>query len=278
MSKINRILSVFIAVVLISASIGKLTGSVLKQFGRIDGLPEGPLTNIVIVMEFSLAVMLFSGKLSSLSWLLSLVIFLVFSFVSARAVYLGQSSCGCLGVVDIHPWIILSFDLGIVFLLVLFRPKTHDKSVVKKLVEEINEILIPASAILILLVCFVSLSIAYTGSLESFLSFIRGSSIVVIPSSLSYGQIELGSKNVKTIDVYNSGNSEIKLIGGTSDAFVTTTLDLPIKIPSKSKVTIRILLFGNASSGQFYKNAQLIFEKEKSIYFSIIKINALISS
>jgi hypothetical protein len=86
------------------------------------------LLMIIVEAEILFALILFSGILRQLTWLVSLLCFIAFSAVTTMKWLSGESSCGCFGVVTVPPIIMGIIDLIIVILLVVFREpfKTGD--------------------------------------------------------------------------------------------------------------------------------------------------------
>jgi hypothetical protein len=79
------------------------------------------LLMLVVVSEILFALVLIADLWRSWTWLLSLLGFTVFTFVSLIKSLSGESSCGCFGVVTVNPWFTMCFDLVIVTLLAVFR-------------------------------------------------------------------------------------------------------------------------------------------------------------
>jgi hypothetical protein len=77
----------------------------------------------VVVGEMLFAFVLIAGIEKQWTWLLSLLAFIVFAFISLMKGLSGESSCGCFGTVTINPWITMGFDLLIVTLLLVFRER-----------------------------------------------------------------------------------------------------------------------------------------------------------
>ena len=78
---------------------------------------------LLVECEFALAVILLFGIIPKISWLVTTILFTVLSVVSLFRGLSGAESCGCFGAVQVNPFIIFLLDVGIVALLIGFRPK-----------------------------------------------------------------------------------------------------------------------------------------------------------
>ncbi|MDR1477449.1 MAG: hypothetical protein LBJ00_00730 [Planctomycetaceae bacterium] len=78
----------------------------------------------VLVVEFELFFGLWMafGFFPKLTRLATMGCFLTFVVVSCCKALSGETSCGCFGAVEVHPWITMLLDCGIVIMLWYFRP------------------------------------------------------------------------------------------------------------------------------------------------------------
>jgi hypothetical protein len=56
----------------------------------------------------------------------AVAVFTLFAIVAGAKAVQGEASCGCLGSVELNPWLTLVFDVGVVGLAVTFRPRVTD--------------------------------------------------------------------------------------------------------------------------------------------------------
>ena len=75
----------------------------------------------VVVGEILFALVLVADIGRQWTWLLSLLGFTAFTFVSVMKGLSGETSCGCFGAVTVNPWLTATFDAAIVGLLFIFR-------------------------------------------------------------------------------------------------------------------------------------------------------------
>jgi uncharacterized membrane protein YphA (DoxX/SURF4 family) len=78
----------------------------------------------VVAIELGLAAWLFSGFLPRVSQGSAALLFIVFACVSLTRAVRGHQGCGCLGAVQVDPWLMFSYDLLASALLVVdFRKR-----------------------------------------------------------------------------------------------------------------------------------------------------------
>ena len=110
-SKFFQIGNVLIALLLIVAAFLKLWVLVTDPFVDLKtGIPL-VLLPFVIAWEFTLGVALIRISNHKLCQLMTIATFVVFGVVSVFRWAVGEASCGCLGVVEVPPWV--SFTISI---------------------------------------------------------------------------------------------------------------------------------------------------------------------
>jgi hypothetical protein len=89
-----------------------------------EGLLHARWFNVFVVeFEIFFSFWLITGLLPKLTWLASIVLFSTFTIVSLFKAVTGEVSCGCFGGLVVNPWITTMFDIGVVGLLGISRPK-----------------------------------------------------------------------------------------------------------------------------------------------------------
>lgn len=79
---------------------------------------------IQIPLELGLAIWLLSGLFRKAAWLIGLVSFFCFIFVTLQKGIIGAESCGCFGTVKVNPWITMTLiDIPLFLAFAIFRPK-----------------------------------------------------------------------------------------------------------------------------------------------------------
>jgi hypothetical protein len=72
--------------------------------------------------EVGVGVFVFWNRITSLSWWILTVLFLVLMLFASWNIWNGQSDCGCAGAISISPWVFWLFDIGVLACLIALRP------------------------------------------------------------------------------------------------------------------------------------------------------------
>lgn len=106
-----------------------LTAAALKGHEVMSGpvLGKGllgwrPVVIAAVEFEIVLGLCLISGVWRRQVWGVSVVCFVLFSWITAYKAILGEGTCGCFGRVDVDPRYTLMLDIGCLAALVVFRP------------------------------------------------------------------------------------------------------------------------------------------------------------
>lgn len=121
------ILRVLISIILLTASCMKAHMLATTPMLGDDILHSRWFNIVVVQFETFFGIWLFVGLLPKLTGLASIGCFTIFAAVSGYKAVSGEASCGCWGAVDVNPWYTMLFDLVVVGLLVVFRPKVNWK-------------------------------------------------------------------------------------------------------------------------------------------------------
>ena len=79
------------------------------------------LVMIAVQAELVVGLLLVLGRMSRLTWISGLSLFVVFAAFSLYRALAGYESCGCFGPIKVNPWWTLALDAGIVSLFVAQR-------------------------------------------------------------------------------------------------------------------------------------------------------------
>lgn len=113
----GQIVACLIGVTLLIAGMAKLDLQSRPAFAATESLlPAGYLVPVAS-LELALAAWLFSGIQPMVSRFLSLLLFVGFATAAVYAIFLKKASCGCLGSLQVSPWIMLTYDILAVFAL-----------------------------------------------------------------------------------------------------------------------------------------------------------------
>lgn len=138
MKTANKIVMALVGLVLIGAAVLKvhqILTTVIPGFADIQAEYAGfefimrvmecrELMIFHVPLEMGLGIWLCCGLFRKVGWLLGILTFTFFAFVTAYKVFNGYADCGCFGVVKIDPRITLfAVDIPFVVLLLIFWPR-----------------------------------------------------------------------------------------------------------------------------------------------------------
>jgi hypothetical protein len=240
----------------IGVGIFLLITAVLKTQGLISdplktellGIPAF-LQIIALEVEFVLALWLLSGIQMARAIAAAAIFFAIVSLVAAKQVFERQASCGCFGALDVNPAYTLMLDLVLFAVLVIawFRTR-HDTAKDAAYSEIIRTIAVSTSMLLVVLTLpgLVG-AVDYTSVLRT----LRGEYLSICPRVVDLGSIAPGEKLVSLVEVWNHGDTTIRIVGGTASCGCMVHEDLPKHVPPHSQVTLRIQVTHKKGQGQF---------------------------
>lgn len=121
------------ALLLLIAAALKVVASGHGNLGDIFYVLGGPKWLVFIaVVEVSLAIFLIARRTTAIAWWVALGLFSCFAAFSLFMTIVGQSSCQCFGVVPTSPWVALSIDLTVVFLLLAVHPPDSEIAISRR--------------------------------------------------------------------------------------------------------------------------------------------------
>lgn len=233
-----------LACVLITAATLKLAGLAFDPAPRYGWLALPGMPIVVLVWEIALAAWLLAGYRKVGAWLATLGTFSVFALASYQSWAIGRPSCGCFGQIQVGPWYVLAFDLGVLLLLVLIRP---DLTAVRKVLGLQRPWLVRAGVITAVavgswLLLFGVLALLGFGSLSAAVAYLKGEYFSLSPSPLSIPRGFPGDIRETTVEVTNRTGKPVRLIGGTSDCSCITTRDMPLTLGAGESKALKIVV------------------------------------
>jgi hypothetical protein len=109
------------AVLLIAAGLKAYQLATMPDFG--NSFFEARWFQILLIeSEIALALILLFGIVPKISWLVTIILFMIFSIVSLAKGLSGAESCGCWEAMQVSPYFTMGLDIGIIGLLWVFRP------------------------------------------------------------------------------------------------------------------------------------------------------------
>jgi hypothetical protein len=216
-----------------------LVAAGLKVWGLgVDPVPgtgvfSAPELQIAFVeFEVALAVWLCLGVQPIFSWLVSLLTFTGFAIVSSYLAWIGESSCGCFGRINVNPLYALAVDSIILTSLTLGRPD------LRPLWESRGRILLKGAwgvvgafaGVTAISGVLLAVTHYHFRSVPEALAYLRGERISVRPRLVNIGEGHPGDERELALEVANWTDKPIRLIGGAADCSCSVN-DLPLTIP-----------------------------------------------
>ncbi len=237
----------------------------------IFGMPEVQLAGVEF--EAFLAVWLLSGKYRLGSWLTALISFSGFALITAHHGWVGQTSCGCFGKLEVHPWLTLTLDLFVLGMLILARPRRIDPATVEQVRPSV--ILKPAlwgiAGIALASGLLVGLAHAAFGSVPAAVAYLRGEHVSIEPRLVDVGEGKTGEKREVTVRLTNWTDKPVRVFGGTRDCSCTVLNDLPLIIEPRETRSVSVTLAMNGAAGVLNRKAGFLLDEEgfKQVKFAI---------
>jgi hypothetical protein len=224
----------FVAVLLLVASVLKAYQS--PVWG--NSLFETRWFQILLVEgELALAVILLFGIVPKISWRITTTLFVIFSVVSLLKGLSGAESCQCFGSVNINPFLTFTLDIGILVLLILFRPQNF-ASEPNENPKKSNWFLQTFSMTAVLIVVSVVQVYLFFGSFEGTNQFLSTNEITFAIDETSEPQ----NKNIVGIFVINHTSRPFTLIGAKTDCSCGAVEGIPLTINAHEKASVSFVI------------------------------------
>ena len=189
---------------------------------------------------------------------------------------IGQTNCGCFGNFHLSPWYALSLDICCISLLLVFRPKpslvsSNDSIGIRHYFPgfSVKKLGFVGACLLLIVGISYGIVVATYGSFRGFSAQLAGDTISIEPTSLDFGQEELGTIQDRWVVVHNWSDRPLSVVGGTANCSCLTTQDLPILIPPKESKSIRIQVKFKGSPGYFQYQANLLWSIDNNTISTI---------
>jgi hypothetical protein len=194
--------------------------------------------------EVLLALGLFSGWQRERAWLAALATFLTFTVASLTLAVQGYSSCGCFGELHVNPWLTFVADGLLTGALLVLRPAEGLVGALRRTV--------PVGLAVAIVAGVVAAGLwALDVSAADLLARLRGDRLTVEPAMIHVGQAPPGGARDVTVRVRNWTDRAVGLQGGRTDAACVTTGELPVTIPARGEISLRVRFQFHGSPGRF---------------------------
>lgn len=257
------ILRILGCLLLVAAAL-KLHGLAIEPIGG-GSFSQPWLQTVIVEWEIILGAWLMSGTHRLLASIVAMATFVIFAAASFWQGWIGQSSCGCFGAIQVNPW--LSFSIDIVALLLLMvsaRRERREPTNTLHPPKVLRVVGVGACGVFAILGVLTAIATVIFGSPQAGLAYLRGERLSVQPRFVDVGEGGLGETREVAVLLHNWTDRPIRILGGTSDCSCVVTKDLPINVePGETRfLTVSVVL--NGAPGDFSRLALLFTDDEAS--------------
>jgi hypothetical protein len=255
------ILRILLGVLLLTAAGLKILGLTIDPWSQESLIWSPRLQVAAIEVEVILGIWLLIRWSLRAAWFLSLLFFAMMATVSMLLALEGQSSCGCLGHITVHPWLTFFLDLGAVVLLLFCRPEFTDRPRFR--IRAWSLLKTVAGAVPFISVIAGTYFASSDKNLASILAQLRGESITVEPAITYVGEGLPGDLRNFTIEITNHAGQSIHCIGGSTSCSCIATKDLPVKLRPGETRPIQVAMRFRGGTGRFQHHFVLYTDDDK---------------
>ncbi len=236
-----------VALVLLLAAALKLHALLGDPLASHSFLASPRAELLVIQLEAVLGLALVGAVATRLTWLASLGFFAVVLAVATYQGWTGQSRCGCLGRVEVHPWTMAVFDAVMLAGLLLAYPgagQHQDYFGPGKLVRRL-------AVVGLVLVVLLGGMVGATPSPARTLAWLRGQPLLVHPFLSELGEGRPGEWRAFRLQILNFSDQPVRILGGSQNCSVQATETMPVSIPAGGSAELTVLGRFTGEPGRF---------------------------
>jgi hypothetical protein len=215
-----------------------------------------------IEVEVFLGLWLLSGWSAHAARVTAVGFFALLASVSFYLALTGQRSCGCLGRVEVNPWLTFAFDVAVMAALALFRPQPIHAPNQHTDTWFVGVLKTVAGAVAILVLVSGVFLLASDNPFDA-LARLRGESLTVEPSVSQLGDGVVREKRTFTIYLRNHTDRPIRVVGGTTTCACIATNDLPIVVPPHDAQPMEVQMIFKGGTGRFQQRFVLYTDDEQ---------------
>jgi len=202
---------------------------------------------LVIQLEAVLGLALVGAVATRLTWLASLGFFVIVLGVAAYQGWTGQSHCGCLGRVEVHPWTMAVFDAAVLAGLLLAYPRAGQRQDYSWPGTFVRRLAVLGLVLVVLLGGIVSA----TPSPARTLAWLRGQPLLVQPFVSELGEGRAGEWRAFRLQIINFSDQPVRILGGSKNCSVQATETVPVDIPADGSAELTVLGRFTGPPGRF---------------------------
>jgi hypothetical protein len=259
----NLLVARLVAVILLIAAGLKIYGLRVEPIAG-SGIFSAPEFQVALVeFEIVLGIWLWSGVRPILSWLVALVTFTAFAAASSYLAWIGQSSCGCFGNLQVNPVFALALDCAILTGLAFGRPDlkplwNNPRRVLLEGTGSGMAVVVGMAAIFGLLLGAAQMAF---GSLPEALAYFRGERVTVQPRLVDVGAGHLGEVRPVVVTIANWTDKPVRIIGASQDCSCRVD-GLPLSIPAKESRSLSLTFQLSGTPGIFTRSTALLVDDD----------------
>ena len=206
LQSVSRITLLLIGVLLLSAASLKFFGLASGKVGNESVLRTQWIQVLAIEVEVLLSLWLFSGWKEKYSWKVCVLCFSLFALVNLIEAVQGHLSCACFGsVIDVHPWTLFIFDVGVVLLLTTI--KAIESSSNAEQARTLTQMLRCNLSLLLLLLPLVLSVVSVFVFRTSIVAFFKGEMLLTVePERINFNELYQSGMISSSFRVRNNTN------------------------------------------------------------------------
>ena len=245
----TRLVFAGVGLLLLVAAALKLLAGDAGALGQNAVLFSPTMQMLAVAAELALVGWLLTGWWKTGSWAAALLFFSMLAATSLSLALQGQSSCGCFGRVEVHPWATFALDAVVLIALAIFRPRPFAGPTLSP--QARPAVAAMAGALALILLGSIGLMAYWNVGAEGLVARLRGQTLTVGPSLSELGTKPAGESVVFPVTVTNYSDHEVSLVGGAASCSCAVVSELPLAIPAGANREVPVRATFKGSPGRF---------------------------
>jgi hypothetical protein len=233
---------------LLAAATLKFRDSSWEPFGQLLLVPHR-VRSLLIEIEAVVGLWLLSGLALALLRPVAATYFAALAAVSLVLAANGAPSCGCFGQTSVSPWVTAGVDLAALAALVAVRPPGRCAG------DRAGYAVAGWTAVGLALL--LGGEVVRQGGPAAAWAALADGPLTAVPAQVDLGDVAADEPHFARVTLVNSGDREVRVVGGTRNCASDATVDLPVTVPPGGEAAIRVLLKPRGRTGRFRSEYQL---------------------
>ncbi|MFO0807724.1 MAG: hypothetical protein U0746_03800 [Gemmataceae bacterium] len=248
-----RPVATLVGIVLLTAAGLKLAGGSSRVLDQNHVLFAPAIRVLTVEVELLIGLWLLSGWQAIAARRAALAFFSTLAGVSLWLVWQGQSSCGCLGRITVHPWTTFVADAVAVGLLTAVRPGACAEPWLR-----LGDAVRVAWGAALLSVLTATGTMAYWGvGPNDALARLKGEALTVEPTITDLGQGVSGERYPFELRLTNRSGRMVTVVGGPSSCACGIDSELPLAVNPGQTVVVSMWSKFAGTPGAFRNKYEL---------------------